>query len=194
MTLIKKPFFRLINTLGLFCVILFISLFVAYQLFVTPQYTRIPFSQFFRLSTLKQIVYQPPNLGQPQNFPDPNLLTVQCQPDCIFSYQDKTLSAMVDNDPNAQLTALTLQFFDPQPGLIGYENTDKLNPTFYVLDLSGRLLQTIRLNLNQFRILSFVNYYPQTKEILFKSTHQADQTKQHWLYSAVQPSLRQVNL
>ena len=167
---------------------------VVYQLFVTPQFTRVPISQFLKANTLKKLFYQTPDIGQPQNLPDPNPLLLSCQPTCNFTLGDQVIEVKVDNDPEARLTELSLMFFDPEPGLIGYQITNSDNPTFFVLNLSGQLLQTIRLNLNQVRLLKFVNYYPKTKEIMFKSTNQETQIIKHWLYQATKPSLRQIEL
>lgn len=183
-----------LHILGFCLVLLALLSLVAYQLFVTPNFTRIPFSQFFSQSTLKKITYQPPDIGQPQNFPDPNPLSLACQPTCNFVLDEQIIKAKIDNDPEALITSLSLKFFDLKPGFIGYQSNDPNNPTFFVLNLDGQLLQTIRLNLNQLRLLEFVNYHPETQEIMFKSTHQDNQFEEHWLYSANSPSLRQITL
>lgn len=183
-----------LHLFGFFTVLVGLLLLTSYQLFVTPQFTRIPIKKFLQLQTLKQLFYQAPDIGNPQNFGNPNPLTLTCQPGCLFTLNDQLIPAMVDNDPEALVTDITLQFFDQDKGLIGYQINNPDNPTFYVLDLSGRLLQTIRLNLNQFRQLEFTNYYPTTQEIMFTSTHQTTQEIKHWLYQATSPSLRQIHL
>ena len=166
----------------------------AYQLFVTPQFTHVPFKQFFKSSTFSLLFYQPEDIGQPENFPSPNPLTVDCRAACQFTFNDQTFKALIDNDPQAKITSLDLKFFDSSAGLIGYQISSNDNPTFYVINLDNQLLQTIRLNLNQHRLLEFINYYPKTAEVMFKSTHQQTQETEHWLYQATKPSLRQINL
>ena len=183
-----------LHFIGFVTVLTGLLLLVAYQLFVTPQFTRIPLRSFLKPSILKQLFYQAPDIGKPLNFPNPNPLTLNCQPSCVFKLSDQLIPAMVDNDPEALITSVNLKFFDPNPGFIGYQNNDLDNPTFFVLNLDDQLLQTIRLNLNQLRLLEFVNYYPETQEIMFKSTHQDTQTISHWLYKANEPSLRQIQL
>ncbi len=183
-----------LHLLGFGLVFLGLLTLAFYQLFVTPKFTRVPFKQFLKLSTFSRLFYQNPDIGQPQNFPDNNPLTLSCQPNCVFKLNDQVIKPFFDNDPEAKITSLKLKFFDPSPGLIGYQNQDSANPSFYVLSLDEKLLQTIRLNLNQHRLLEFINYYPETDEILFKSTHQANQLEEYWLYKAIEPSLRQINL
>ena len=173
-----------------FAIVLF-SLFglVFYQIF----HRRIPLRKFLSFSLLKQafnkLPYQPLDPGQPQNFPDPNPLSVICQPSCIFAYQEKTIPAIVDLYRNDRLTDLDSRFFDPQAGLIGYQNKKLEDPTFYVIDFELQLLQVIKLNLNHQRQLSFINYYPNTKQILFKSTDLNNGNTEFMLYSATSPSL-----
>jgi hypothetical protein len=180
-------------------VIVFIGLLslVTYQLFITPQFTRVPISQLLKAKTLSKLFYQTPDIGEPQNFPDPNPMAVMCEPDCYFFFQERIVMAKVDNDEKKRFSKFSQfepKFLDDQVGLIGYQTTDPQNPTFYVIDYSGQLLQTVRLNLNQVRLLEFVNYYPKTKEIMFKSTNQETQEIKHWLYQATKPSLRQIEL
>jgi hypothetical protein len=188
-----KSLFKL-HFLGFIVVFIGLLSLVGYQLFVTPQFTRVPITEFIKPKTLKKIWYQAPDIGEPRNFPKPNPLSLNCQPTCNFVLADQIIEAKIDNDPAARLTELKLMFFDPEPGLIGYQLTNSDNPTFFVLNLSGQLLQTVRLNLNQIRLLEFVNYYPKTKEIMFKSTHQETQVIKYWLYQATKPSLRQIEL
>ncbi|MFH1280664.1 MAG: hypothetical protein ABII08_03590 [Candidatus Beckwithbacteria bacterium] len=185
------------HLLGFSIVLVSLLGLVVYQLFVTPKFTRIPLRQFFKTSTLSQLFYRTPDIGQFQNFPNPNPMAVMCEPDCYFFFQERIVMAKVDNDENKRFTDFSQfepKFLDDQAGLIGYQTTDLSNPTFYVINYSGQLLQTIRLNLNQYRLLEFINYYPKTKEIMFKSTHQDTQIEKIWLYTATTPSLRQINL
>jgi len=118
-----------LHLLGFSLVLLSLLSLASYQLFVTPKFTRVPINQFLKLSTLKKLFYQSPDLGQPQNFPNPNPLTVVCQPDCHFVLKEQTIKAQLDNDQAASLSELSLGFFDPNPGLIGYQHLDPNNPT-----------------------------------------------------------------
>jgi|GEM_PF-5381900 hypothetical protein len=191
-----KSFIKL-HFLGFSIVLAGLLFFVIYQLFATPQFTRIPLTQLIKPSTLKKLFYQTPDIGEPQNILSYKPLVVMCEPGCYFFFEERIVVPKVDNDEKKQFTNISQfepRFLDDQAGLIGYQTTDLQNPTFYVIDYSGQLLQTVRLNLNQVRLLEFVNYYPKTKEIMFKSINQQTQEIKYWLYQADKPSLRQIEL
>jgi len=181
---------------GFVLTLLAVSSLVFYQLFVNLQHQRIPLPKFLSINTLKQafqaVKYQPKSLGIPQNTPDADLINVNCQEFCKFNltnFPGKNIPALVDNNGQGRLSDLTLHFFDPLVRLIGYENNKVEDPTFYVIDYQPQLIQTIKLNLNQQRRLNFVSYYPQTKQILFKSTNLNNGSEEFMLYSASSPSL-----
>ncbi len=88
-----------------------------------------------------------------------------------------------DSDAAGGVTALTLHFFDPAKGLIGYQDQED-NPSFYVIDNQSNLLQVVRLKLDQVEF-SFQAYYPQTQQILFRSNQ-----GENFLYAANQPFLQ----
>ncbi|MFC1627005.1 hypothetical protein ACFL18_00425 [Patescibacteria group bacterium] len=199
MTTSQSPNLTRYHFLGFALTLLATTSLLFYQLFVNFQHQRIPLTQFLSVTNLKQafqaVKYQSPFLGEPQNLPDANLIQVRCQEFCQFyltNLLDKSIPALVDNNSHGRLQDLTLHFYDfynPQTGLIGYENNKTEDPIFYVIDLKPQLLQTIKLNLNQQRMLSFVSYYPKTKQILFKSTHLKNGSEEFMLYSATSPSL-----
>ena len=193
MTSNQTPNLNKYNFLGFSFVLLFLLSFVFYQVFTDSSHKRISIKKFLSVSTLKKALekmsYQPFNIGNPQNFPTPNPLSFDCRSGCYFSYQGKEISTLIDDSTWSPLDNLTLNFFDLEAGLIGHQNINQANPTFYVLSTSGQLIQAIRLSLNQNKLLSFIDYYPKTKQILFKSIDQVSQKQEFMLYSATSPSL-----
>ena len=196
MTSNQTPNLNKYHFLGFTLVLFFLSSFVFYQLFADYSHKRISIRKFLSFSTLKQafdrLPNQPLDLGESQNFSNPDLIKVNCPGFCQFSltnFPDKNIPALIDNDGQGRLEDLELHFYDQTAGLIGYTNKDPNNPTFYVIDFIPQLLQTIRLNLNQQKLLSFINYYPKTKQILFKSKDLNNQSEEFMLYSANSPSL-----
>lgn len=87
-----------------------------------------------------------------------------------------------DTDSAAGLKKVTLRFYDPYHGLIGYED-DNPYPNFFVIDTRGEFLQVIRLKLPKIEFV-FEAYYPGRQAIQFKSG-----TGQKFLYSANKPEL-----
>ena len=196
MTSNQTPNLNKYHFLGFSLVLLFLLSFVFYQVFADSSHKRISIRKFLSFSTLKQafnrLPNQPLDLGEAQNFSKPDAIQVNCSEFCQFFFTnlpDKTIPALIDNNGQGRLEDLELHFYDETAGLIGYENKDPNNPTFYVIDFIPKLLQTIRLNLNQQKLLSFVNYYPKTKQILFKSKDLNNQSEEFMLYSANSPSL-----
>jgi len=183
------------HLLGFLLSLLVVASLVFYQLFVNIYHQRIPLKAFFSKSTLSQAFKNLKNqsvpLGKPENNIDEKLIRVDCQDFCKFfisSQPKQPIPALVDNDGKGRLEDLELHFFDPQERLIGYYNKKQTEPTFYVINYKHELMQTIRLDLNQQRSLSFVNYYPQTRQILFQSID-TNNKQEYMLYSATSPSL-----
>lgn len=88
-----------------------------------------------------------------------------------------------DSDSAAGLKKVNLRFYDPDHGLIGYED-DNPYPNFFVIDTKGEFLQVVRLRLPQISF-TFAAYYPDRQLIQF----QAD-SGQRYLYSATKPELQ----
>ncbi|MBU3935746.1 hypothetical protein KJ909_03675 [Patescibacteria group bacterium] len=164
-----------------FLTLTWLSLLLFYQVFVNSRYQRVSLKQ--AVAAFDQIKYQPPVLGQPAPSPDPEIIKIDCRSVCQFIIKGQIVKTRKDSDAAGGVTALTLQFFDQEKGLIGYQDHEA-NPTFYVIDNQSNLLQVVRLKLDQIEF-SFQAYYPQTQQILFRS----DQGEQ-FLYAANQPSLQ----
>lgn len=158
-----------------------LSLLLFYQVFVNSRYQRVSFRQAF--SAFNQLKYKAPVLGEPAPPPDLKEISVSCQPTCQFKINNQIVRSRKDSDAAGGVTALTLHFFDPAKGLIGYQDHED-NPNFYVIDSDSNLLQVVRLKLDRLKF-SFQAYYPQTQQILFRS----DQGE-NFLYAANRPSLQ----
>jgi hypothetical protein len=159
-------------------IIILATMLMLSQLFVYPDYRPAPIN----LSALRHRAEIGTN-------PNNNLdaARVVCQPECWFNIGDKQIPARMAHDTNGQLSELKLHFVDVNRGLIGYDNASESNPEFYVFNFDKELLQFIQLDLNHRRRLEFVEYYPDTKQMLFSSSDGSQ-----WLYSAVSPDLRKI--
>lgn len=158
-----------------------LSLLLFYQVFVNSRYQRVSFKQ--ALASVAKLKYQPLVLGEQAPPPDPSNIKLDCRSVCQFKINDQIVKSRKDSDAAGGVTALTLQFFDQDKGLIGYQDHET-NPSFYVIDNQSNLLQVIRLKLDQVEF-SFQAYYPQTRQILFLSDK-----GENFLYAANQPSLQ----
>jgi hypothetical protein len=158
-----------------------LSLLLFYQVFVNSRYQRVSLKQ--ALASVNQLKYQPQALGEPALPPNPNNINLDCRSVCQFNINNQIVKSRKDSDAAGGLTALTLQFFDPTKGLIGYQDQAD-NPNFYVIDTQSNLLQVVRLKLPNVKF-SFQAYYPQTQQILFRS----DQGE-NFLYAANRPALQ----
>lgn len=163
---------------------LWLLLLVFYQVFVDSGYRRISLSRFVHAFT--SLKYEASELGTPLASIDPLLIKVDCRDFCQFKLKDKTIPARVEIDPNGRLSDLTLQFFDSDKNLIGYQDKAP-EPTFYVIDGRGELIQLIRLKLNHQTDLIFKAYYPSTQQMQF-----AGSDGKQWLYSATKPDLQRL--
>ncbi len=161
--------------------LIWLSLLLFYQVFVNSRYQRVSLKQ--AVSAFNQLKYQPPVLGEPAPPPDSGKIEIVCRPVCQFKINNKIVRSRTDSDAAGGVTALTLHFFDPEKGLIGYQDHAD-NPNFYVIDNQSNLLQVVRLKLDQLEF-SFQAYYPQTQQILFRS----DQGE-NFLYAANRPALQ----
>ena len=126
--------------------------------------------------------YRPPTLANPVAQADSEKIQVVCDQVCFFLVEGKRIRSRTDSDAGGGLSRVTLRFFDPYHGLIGYED-DQPNPNFFVIDTSGEFLQVIRLKLPQV-VFAFESYYPEEKLIRFS----ADNGRQYY-YSANKPEL-----
>jgi len=194
--------FPKLHLLGFLLVFLSLTLLVIYQLVVGSDHLRIPLRQFIKPATfikvIKGLSYQPKASGTPEVFPPSDLtIKVDCQEFCQFRLINapdqslvKTIPAIIDTDAAGQLKALELKFFDPHYGFIGYQNISLEDPKFYVINFNPDLLQAIQLKLNRTIDIGFIDYYPDSQQILFESFDPQTQTKQQFLYSANKPSLK----
>lgn len=167
-----------------------LSLLLFYQVFVNSRYERISLKQ--AVSAFNQLKYKAPVLGQPAPPPDSGKIEVACQEFCQFNLIDlktgsliKTLPAREDFNPAGRLKELKLAFIDSQSGLIGYEGKASADRAFYVINFQAELIQVVKLSLNNQLNFEFIDYYPQTQQILFRS----DQGE-NFLYAANRPSLQ----
>lgn len=195
-----KPLY-LFNVLGFLTVFTLVSLMLFYQLFVYPDYRFIPLSKFFQPQFLTKVINSLFHQHQPPTAPSTidNQLIVQpdCQDICYFNIINtndssliKRLPAIVDINAAGRLKDLKLAFFDGSRGLIGYQSVVTENPVFYVINFDQELLQAIQLRINNQIDISFVDYYPDTAEMLFSSINHATGQQQQFLYSATSPSLK----
>ena len=195
MTKNQNPVKTRIKWLGFTAAVLIVTLLHFRQVFVFPNYQPVPLA--YLLNNLKSAVYQltyHPVL--PQDIPtQPSDLTIEtlCPDTCQFIIKNstdnsviKTIPAIVDIDAAARLSSLSLKFFDPQHGLIGYQETKANYPRFFVINYQPDLLQAIQLNLNDQVKLEFIKYYPQTQQMHFSSQDK------DYLYSATKPELFEV--
>ncbi len=136
----------------------------------------------FFLAAISALQYQPQALGQPSPA-NPAGITLSCDNFCNFIIKDKIIPARVEIDAAGRLKDLTLQFFDPNSGLIGYQDKSQ-EPIFYVINDQSELLQVVRLSLNHRSPLRFQNYFSNSRQILFTSD-----SGESFLYSADHPSL-----
>jgi len=188
----------LLNFLGFLAVFISMTLFVFYQVFVYPDYQRIPFRQFLQPQFLSQAfshLFHQPAIVHPSG--ENNIIVLpQCADICRFQIINttdssllKTIPAIVDIDAAGRLKDLKMGFFDAQAGLIGYQSITA-NPVFYVINFDQELLQAIQLRLNNQVDLSFVEYRPATREILFHSINHITGQEREFLYLADQPLLK----
>lgn len=166
---------------------IWLSLILFYQVLVNPGYQRFSWRQFlspdFFIQVLPRLRFQPPILGKAAII-DPAAIAVDCDNFCQFKLKDKIIPAQVEIDAAGRLKDLTLNFFDSQAGLIGYQDKSS-EPTFYVINSQAELLQVIRLVLNHQVKLTFQNYYPDSQRVLFQSD-----LGESFLYSANKPALQ----
>ena len=190
-----------LNFLGFLVVFISMSLFVFYQVLVYPNYQKIPFRQLLKPQFLSQAVshlFRQSTTIEPSG--QSNVIVLpECSDICSFKIINtadssviKTIPAIVDIDTAGRLEDLKMAFFDTQAGLIGYQSIIT-NPVFYVINFDQELLQAIQLRINDQIDLNFVEYRPETKEMMFKSVNQVTGQERNFLYVADQPSLRILN-
>src|SRR3990167_2078283 len=198
---IKKV--KYINLAGFAFALATVIFLLLYQVFVFANFTPVGVRRFFApkffASALPQLTnhaYLPPVTP----LPEPNLsLEVACSDFCHFlvlNANDRSLvkdvPAIVDVDAAARLKKLSLNFFDPVHGLIGYQSLAD-SPKFYVINFTPDLLQAIELKINQQIDFEFIDYFYATKQILFKSINSATGQTDYFLYSADRPELHLLN-
>jgi len=195
MTKNQNPVKTRIKWLGFITAVLVVTLLHFRQVFVFANYQPVPFT--YLIKNFKTAVYQLTHhsvLPQDTSI-QPSDLTIEtnCPDTCQFIITNsadnsiiKTIPAIVDVDAAARLSALKIQFFDPQHGLIGYQEIKVNYPRFFVINYQPDLLQAIQLNLNDQVKLEFIKYYPQTQQMHFSSQDK------DYLYSATKPELFEV--
>lgn len=109
----------------------------------------------------------------------------------LMSGEAKWVAALREDDPDARLENLVMQFFDEQQKLIAYQRTPGAEPyDFFVINFQQELVQLIELRLPSGWELEFAGYYPQSQEMAFVSDSETDADQEFLLYSAMQPALR----
>jgi len=178
-----------------------LSLLLFYQVFVNSRYQRIPFQQFIKPDTLAQavstLIFHPSLPKKPELIKETIKVEVDCQEFCQFNLIDlkngsliKTLPAREDFNPAGRLKKLTLAFTDSQSSLIGYEGKALTDRTFYVINFEAELIQVVKLSLNNQLNFEFIDYYPSTQQMLFKSFNASNNKEEFWLYAANRPALQ----
>lgn len=177
-----KP--KQISWLGFFISVLLLLVLIWTQVFVNKNYQPL-YLNAFDLNILKNVpVKKHENLSFDYQSPP---LDIICQPDCFFQLNDQQIPAIKDQDAAARLQQLDLKFFYPKKQLIGYQSISD-HPTFYVINYTPDLLQTIQLNLLDEK-LSFIGFNPNTQYIKFSSTNKSTQNTQDYLYHVTKPEL-----
>lgn len=188
------------NFIGFITVFSFTCFFLFYQIFVDSRFERISPKQFIKPVVLakaaRALVFSPPEPQKSTSAKSVVEVQVDCQQDCQFNLIDtqnnsliKTIPARVDADASGRLQALKLFFSDSQKELIGYQTESLTDPVFYVVNFQADLLQVIKLDLKQYS-LEFVDYYPSTQQILFRSTDKLNNHQELFLYAANRPALQ----
>lgn len=139
------------------------------------------------------LIFHPSLPQKPELIKETIKVEVDCQEFCQFNLIDlktasliKALPAREDFNPAGRLKELTLAFVDSQLGLIGYKAKALADHAFYVINFEAELIQMVKLSLNNQQLnFEFIDYYPQTQQILFRS----DQGES-FLYTANRPSLQ----
>lgn len=189
------------HLLGFSLVFIFTCVFLLYQVCVNSSYQRIPLKQFIKPSVLTKavtgLIFKRSLPQKPESVKQTVRVEVDCREFCQFNLIDtktnsviKTLPARVDIDASGRLKALKLFFVDSQSGLIGYQNNSLADPTFYVINFQADLLQVVKLSLNHQINFEFLDYYPSTQQMLFKSLNSSNRQEELFLYAANRPALQ----
>ena len=175
-----------VNLIGLTSAVFLVTGLHFYQVFVNPNYQFISPLYFLNPKNLQIAVFKlthhsvlPSN---PQNLLPKSTIKVDCQNDCFFLVNEVKVPAIVSHNASGRLKQLELKFFDSSYGLIGYQSQEDF-PIFYVINTNADLLQTIQLNLDNRIHYRFVQYYPDSQQMLFSSKDSS------YLYSATKPEL-----
>lgn len=119
-------------------------------------------------------------------FPDCTLNCYFIVYDVEKKTQEKKIPAFTDPSHKASLADVKLLFVDQRRQFIGYELPG--SKEVYVIDYDLNFLQYIRLE-NDRNTAEFVNYYPQTQQMLFSLKERNESIQTIALVSANTPSL-----
>lgn len=125
------------------------------------------------------------------------LVFPDCSEICQFGILDiksgtvNFVPALKENDPDARLEDLVMQFYDETQRVIAYQRVSGDEPyDFFVVNFQQELIQLIELRLPSDRDLTFMGYYPQSQEMAFVSRKETGLDQELLVYSATQPALR----